>query len=659
MRTGFAQSVSPGVREPRTPPRGAENPIVAQQAVPTAKENRYVLQFRSYATPQQRSALLAKYGLTVQRELPRLNIVVVTRVAPPNEPPPKTLSEVFNPPIILNLRRESIIENATVDSASAPRTIPRPSDTKAKGADGVVRQWSWAFNPVTGPNSADQAAAMQSQMPDGNWGLKYIRMTPVWTIIKNFRTANPNAVKPKMAIIDTGFTKHEDLAVNLLPTPNKENPSDTSGVITSVGPICDRAHGNHVAGIAGGIFGNGIGVDGIIPDAKIDAIPVTDNVVPEGAARGMPLGTSPERLADELALRTAYFSLVLYAVQDYVSSVRDNSTDLRVVNISMGLNLWKLVDAGFDPEEVKATLKDTLQQQAQMLVGFMTKYEDSVLFVVAAGNDSDYFPTPLEAKWASSLAWLAAGEINKKFYKQPKNILVVEAIERNGQRASFSNINGQIAAPGVEILSTLLTGDNAYAVCDGTSQATPFAAAVATLMFELSPSKKPAEIIDIMVKAARPKPEGALGAPQLDALEAILRLSPYTDWRNENLIRLTDLNGDGKVDIVDLKEYVRQLGLLDDNRVNGTAFAEDLNGDTVTDANECKWPTIDFNGSGTASLSHSDAKRVLGEYRNDLAIMQMAWTDKTKDSAAAIKELGFNVQAADVINPRISPQACR
>jgi hypothetical protein len=196
-------------------------------------------------------------------------------------------------------------------------------------------------------------------------------------------------------------------------------------------------------------------------------------------------------------------------------------------------------------------------------------------------------------------------------------------------------------------------------VCDGTSQATPFAAAVATLMFELSPSKKPAEIIDIMVKAARPKPEGALGAPQLDALEAILRLSPYTDWRNENLIRLTDLNGDGKVDIVDLKEYVRQLGLLDDNRVNGTAFAEDLNGDTVTDANECKWPTIDFNGSGTASLSHSDAKRVLGEYRNDLAIMQMAWTDKTKDSAAAIKELGFNVQAADVINPRISPQACR
>ena len=641
----------PGARS-RAPSDGM---VVAEQAV-GPKRNSYIIQFKPTATPQQREALLRKYDLVVQRELPSLNIYVVSRrTIPANEPTPEKLSDFFNPPIILNLRREPIIANATVDSASAPRTVPKPSDAKVKDNGGILYQWDWKSGATPPAALSALSSTTQPQVLDGNWGLKAIRMPPVWTILQRFRAGNQNASTPKLAIIDTGFSKHEDLAINVLPTPNKDASADNSVSAATIGDRCNRSHGNHVAGIAGANFGNGVGVDGVIPGAKIDAVPVSDTLISDD-----PSTTRQENLDDAVGIRAAFFSEVIFAIASYVESERAKNADLRVVNISMGFNIGTLARLGYDVDEIKKAVQDTIANQAQMFLPLALKYEQSILFVIAAGNDSLDVPTPLEAKWSSSIVWLAKGDIDK-FLKRPKNILVVEAVDRTGQRAEFSNISGHIAAPGVDIMSTLAAGDDPYDLCSGTSQAAPFAAGVATLLFELSPTKKPAEIIDIMVKSATPKPPGKLGAPQLDALEAVLRLSPYMDARNENLVRLVDLNGDGKVDIEDMKEFARRMAILADNRSNGTPFAEDLNGDGVVDANECNWPLIDFNGSGYGSLTQSDARRLLGEYRNDLAIMQLAWTDKTKDSASAIKETGLDaaIRAADQVNARVSPQACR
>jgi hypothetical protein len=658
MRTGMNASSFPGPRDFGSAPTPSERLIVAQQQAPVVKYNRYVIQFKSNVTAQQRNALLSKYGLVVRREMANLNIVVVERSAPGDEPQPKNLAEIFNPPIIQNLRREPIVANATVDSAASPRVIPKASDTKFTADDGAVHRWSWTINPPPATSVTDLVAANRPQTPDGNWGLKAIRMPPVWTIVQNYRAAKRNAVRPKLGLIDTGFAKHTDLSMNLLPSPNVET-QDGSMATASVGIPCERAHGNHIAGVVAGTFGNGIGVDGAIPDANVDAVPVTDILVDESAV-DISRDRTPERLGQQLSLRFAYFSLVLQAVQSYVVTEDAKNSGLRVVNISMGFNIGKLIELGWDADEVKNAVKAMLQAQAQMVAGAVIKYEDSILFVVAAGNDSEYSPTPHEAKWGSPLAWLAKGEL-QPIYRRPKNILVVEAVDRTGQRAIFSNVAGHVAAPGVDILSTLSDGDTPYFLCHGTSQAAPHAAAVATLMFELSPTKKPAEIIDIMIKSATPRSTGSFGAPRLDALEAVLRLSPYNDSRNEQLLRLTDLNGDGKVDVLDMREFARRLAVINDNQMNGTPFTEDLNGDKVTDGNECHWPAFDFNGSGAGSLSQADARRVLGEYRNDLAIMQLAWTDKTKSAATAIKETGLDAAllAADMRNPRVSPQACR
>lgn len=633
------------------PPDGT---VQLAQEVQGPRANYYLIQFKAGVTKAQRDALLAKYGLTIARSNETYNIFVVSK--PGEQIKTESLSDFYNPPIVQALRRESIVQSVSVDSPARTRSVPKASSLMVKDDHGVTYQWDWKSYAIAAPTPSDLTAAARPQTLDGNWGLKILRMPPVWTIVQRFRASNPKSVQPKLAIIDTGFSLHDNLKkMVLLPTPNIDGTTSLVAATTATGDPCRVSHGNHVAGIAGATFGGGIGTDGIIPDSKMDAVPVSDNLMTDDPTSGT--------LQENLVRRSAYFSEVLFAIMSYVDGERGKSNELRVINISMDLNVGDFVALGYSLDEIKAALKDTLRAQAQMFIPLAAKYEKTVLIVTAAGNDSLMLDAPLEAKWASSLVWLAKAnkdEIDRGL-KRPKNILVVEAIDRSGQRADFSNVAGDVAAPGVDILSTLAKGDAPYGLCDGTSMASPHAAAVATLLFELAPDKTPEQIIDVMVKSAIPKPDGAIGAPRLDALEAVLRLSPFADGRNDNLRRLVDLNGDGKVDTADMKEFARRLAIVTENRTNGTPFAEDLNGDMVADLNECDSPMIDFNGSGMASLAHNDAKLVLGEYRNDLAVMQLAWTDKSKDPATAMKETGLDaaILAADKINPVVSPQACR
>jgi thermitase len=74
------------------------------------------------------------------------------------------------------------------------------------------------------------------------------------------------------------------------------------------------------------------------------------------------------------------------------------------------------------------------------------------------------------------------------------DVVSVAATDRNDARASFSNANAdvEVAAPGVDILSTLNGGG--YAAFSGTSMATPHAAGVAALIWGQNPEFTAAQV---------------------------------------------------------------------------------------------------------------------------------------------------------------------
>jgi len=111
-------------------------------------------------------------------------------------------------------------------------------------------------------------------------------------------------------------------------------------------------------------------------------------------------------------------------------------------------------------------------------------HEAGQLFVAAAGNDgSDIDRSP---------AFPAAYDV--------PNVVSVAALDRNDRLASFSNFgarNVDLGAPGVDIHSSVSSGDNAYDSFNGTSMASPHVAGVAALIYSHFPG------IDVRIVKSR------------------------------------------------------------------------------------------------------------------------------------------------------------
>jgi len=638
-------------------------PAEPPAAVPVARKNSFVILIKPEVLKKLDGGvddvlkLLQKYGLEPLHSRRHRSVVspsgriivqqvedtgVARSVAPPSGEVAKDVRSQLEPDIIRKLRKEGIVDDAYVNSTIRNNTLPRPVRTRAK-AHGRMFGWYWAS-----PNSMTTAAA--STMPanggsaetidDGNWGLKSIRVPAMWTVIKRFREASKNAVRPKIAVIDQGFSDVPNLAYSII---------DPQPVSASRDEPCEGSHGTHVAGIIAATAKNEVGIDGIVPDAAIDAVPFQLDYALEDQGEA----------EQEWMRRWVLFADVMNDTEDYVVRSLTGDHPLRVVNLSLAYNLGGLITK--DPATVPELVRH-IQAQAKDVQRTVRRYEDQVLFVVAAGNDSASREKPLDAKWASPLAW--AGTQSWATSSASPNILVVEAFDREGKRADFSNVGGHLAAPGVDVLSTLGPGPSPFGVCSGTSQAAPHVAAIADLLFELDPKRKPKDIAEILRRTAMPSTDKS-SAPRVDALEAVLRVYP------DGVRVLADLNHDGKVDEDDLAIFLQHLDEIYDNQLNGLAFNTDLNGDGVTNNDECHWPASDLNGSGSASLDPSDGRIVLGARRTDLEVVGLAWSKGKEDferAVAAIPSLGkllpqATVTAAintpDTTKAALAPNACR
>jgi subtilisin family serine protease len=141
------------------------------------------------------------------------------------------------------------------------------------------------------------------------------------------------------------------------------------------------------------------------------------------------------------------------------------------------------------------------------------RYADQkgVVFVNAAGNDgvnNDIVPTYPAA------------------YHTP-NMMVVAAVDQSGQLAGFSNFGAQtvdLAAPGVDILSTYPRKFGSYAYLSGTSMATPFVSGVVSLLAGLHPNWTAEQLVQRVLATTKPLPSLAgrtISGGMVDAAQAI------------------------------------------------------------------------------------------------------------------------------------------
>jgi thermitase len=111
----------------------------------------------------------------------------------------------------------------------------------------------------------------------------------------------------------------------------------------------------------------------------------------------------------------------------------------------------------------------------QQAVRYAYKDGTGALIVAAAGNEGD-----------STLDYPAGYD----------EVVSVAATDPAGQRAAFSNANDdvEVAAPGVDILSTWNTSDSSYETLSGTSMATPHVSGVAALIFGRDPTQTAVQV---------------------------------------------------------------------------------------------------------------------------------------------------------------------
>jgi serine protease len=298
----------------------------------------------------------------------------------------------------------------------------------------------------------------------------------------------------KVAVIDTGYRPHADLAGQILQgydfisdtaVSNDGNGRDTdasdpgdwiaAGECGTGSPAQNSSwHGTHVAGTIAALTNNSTGVAGIAYGAKIVPARVLGKC-----------GGYTSDIADA----------IIWASGGTVTGVPANANKAQVINMSLG----------------GTGACDTTTQNA-----INSARSRGTVVVVAAGNEAVNASNSSPANCAG--------------------VIAVAATNRSGGRASYSNFGTivDVAAPGGDsgtgnaILSTLNTGttspgSDTYASYMGTSMATPHVAAVAALMLAKNPALTPDDIEARLKSSARAFPASCsgCGAGIVDASAAV------------------------------------------------------------------------------------------------------------------------------------------
>ncbi len=301
---------------------------------------------------------------------------------------------------------------------------------------GQVRDFGIDFNAAIRPTAA---ISPNDSSYAGQWGLTKIKAGLAWNIIKE-------ASAVPIAIVDSGLAvDHPDLKNNIwanLKEVINGRDDDGNGLVDdrsgwdfrhNDNTTYDRVgHGTHVAGVAGAVANNGLGVSGVVWQTKLVPLQVYDET-------------------DQISS------------QAYVSSVRPAleyilQQGIPVANLSL--------DTGGDNLSIKTAIKALVKS--------------GVLVVAAAGNFKNN------------------NDLQAAFPANYDGVITVAASGPDDQFAqhfsSYGKRNVALAAPGVQILSTVPGGNciycdpSGYRRLDGTSMAAPMVAGAFALAKALAPN---------------------------------------------------------------------------------------------------------------------------------------------------------------------------
>ncbi len=254
------------------------------------------------------------------------------------------------------------------------------------------------------------------------WGVQRIGAPTAWSTTMGWVDLNGDGNSEiEVAIFDTGIdVDHPDLAANI-----KWGVSVLNGRISSKYNDLN-GHGTHVAGTIAAL-NNNIGVVGVAPKVEIYMLRV--------------LGASG----------SGSWSDLIIAI-DLAIKGPDGIIDKDGDGVIVG-------DPDDDAPEVFSMSLGGSSAPAELHTAIQAAYNWGIVIVAAAGNEG-----------ASSPSYPAA-------YPE---VIAVGAIDSTNAVPSWSNRNPEVAAPGVDILSTY--PDNTYATLSGTSMATPHVSAAVALI---------------------------------------------------------------------------------------------------------------------------------------------------------------------------------